>query len=102
MNDESTTAEDQVEDAGDNSIQRLTLTVLAIAGFLLAWYLVADRYTPYTSQSRVTGHVIPVVPRVSGQVADVNVGVNQVVEAGTLLLQIDDSDYRLAVDSAEA
>jgi multidrug resistance efflux pump len=100
MSDESTAPDKPPEQ--DNSIQRLTLTVLAVAGFMLIWYLIADRYTPYTSEARVTGHVIPIAPRVSGQVLEVNVGVNEIVEAGELLFQIDDSDYQLAVDAAEA
>ena len=83
-------------------IQRLTLGVLGFAAFILVWYLVADRFTPYTDQARVTGHIIPVVPRVSGNVVTLNVDVNQRVEAGDLLLQIDPSDYQLAVQQAEA
>ncbi len=88
---------------GDNrSIQRLTLGVLGVCGFLLLWYLVADRYTPYTDQARVTGHIIPIVPRVSGNVLAVNVDVNARVEAGEVLLRIDPSDFQIAVQQAES
>ena len=86
----------------DTSIKRLTLTVLSLCAFLLIWYLVADRYTPYTDQARVTGNIIPVVPRVSGEVIGVDVGVNQVVQQGDVLLRIDPSDYQIAVERAEA
>ena len=83
-------------------IQRLTLGALGICAFLLIWYPVSDRYTPFTDQARVTGHIIPVVPRVSGNVVAVGVGVNSRVAAGDLLLRIDPSDYELAVQQAEA
>lgn len=84
------------------SIRGLTLSVLSLCIFMLAWYLIADRYTPYTSQARVTGNIIPIVPKVSGEVVGVNVGVNQTVEAGDILLQIDPSDYEIALAQAEA
>ncbi len=86
----------------DTSIQKITLGVLGLCAFMLVWYLVGDRYTPYTDQARVTGHIIPVVPRVAGNVVLVNVDVNTRVSAGDVLLQIDPSDYQLAVDQAEA
>ncbi len=83
-------------------IQRITLIVLASCAFLLAWYLVADRYTPYTSAARVTGHIIPIAPQVSGNVVNVPVSVNQRVQVGETLLQIDPADYQLALEKAEA
>jgi len=97
---------EQVEDTSaaqeNRGIQRLTLGVLALCGFMLLCYLVGDRYTPYTDQARVTGHIIPVVPQVSGNVVNVPVGVNAIVQEGDLLLRIDPSDYELAVARAEA
>ncbi len=86
----------------NRGIQRLTLGVLGLSGFMLLCYLIGDRYTPYTAQARVTGHIIPVVPQVSGNVTSVPVGVNAVVEANDLLMRIDPSDYELAVKQAEA
>jgi len=89
-------------DQENASVRKLTLAVLAVCGFMLVWYLIADRYTPYTSQARVTGNIIPIVPKVSGEVISVDVGVNQAVEAGAVLLRIDPADYQLAVEQAEA
>jgi multidrug resistance efflux pump len=86
----------------DTSIRKLTLAVLALCAFMLAWYLIADRYTPYSNQARVTGNIIPIVPKISGEVIAVGVGVNQVVQAGDMLLRIDPADYQLAVEQAEA
>lgn len=89
-------------DQENASVRKLTLAVLTVCAFMLVWYLIADRYTPYTSQARVTGNIIPIVPKVSGEVITVDVGVNQVVEAGAVLLRIDPADYKLAVEQAEA
>jgi multidrug resistance efflux pump len=68
----------------------------------LAWYLTADRYTPYTTQARVEGFVIGVAPRVAGLVTEVWVKNNQEVEQGQSLFQIDPLQYQIAVAKARS
>jgi multidrug resistance efflux pump len=68
----------------------------------LAWYLLADRYTPYTTQARVAGYVVGVAPEVAGTIAEVWVKNNQDVAAGQKLFAIDDSQYRIALAKANA
>ena len=46
----------------------------------LTWYLLADRYTPYTSQARIEGYVVGVAPEVAGTVTRVWARNNQEVE----------------------
>ncbi len=75
-------------------------TVLAIAIF--AWYLVADRFTPYTGNARVKALIVEMVPQVSGYVAAVPVTNGQVVEPGQLLARIDPQPFQLQVDKARA
>jgi membrane fusion protein, multidrug efflux system len=55
-----------------------------------------------TNDAYVTAHFAMVAPRISGQVASVAVDDNQMVQAGDLLVTIDDRDYRAALDRAEA
>jgi multidrug resistance efflux pump len=83
-------------------VRRWTFIVLILCALLLAWYLRADRVTPYSSQARVNALVVPIAPEVSGTLTEVFVGNNQVVRAGQELFQIDIERYRLAVDTAEA
>ncbi|WP_339547456.1 HlyD family secretion protein [Pseudomonas sp. RA_35y_Pfl2_P32] len=68
----------------------------------LAWYLLADRYTPYTQQARVGAFVIPVASEVAGRVIKVNVRNNQDVKAGDVLFEVDPQPYQIAVDRARA
>ena len=68
----------------------------------LAWYLMADRLTPYTQQARVQAFVVPVAPEVSGRVTQVYVRNNQDVKAGAILFEVDPEHYRIAVDRARA
>ena len=68
----------------------------------LAWYLLADRFTPYTQQARVGAFVIPVASEVAGRVIKVNVRNNQDVKAGDVLFEVDPQPYQIAVDRARA
>jgi len=81
---------------------RWTRRVLAVCIVIFIWYLIGDRYTPYTGQARVRGYVVPIVPQVSGEVTEVAVGLNSPVEAGDVLVKILSKDYELAVADAEA
>lgn len=84
------------------SVKRGTLLIgLAILSSL-AWYLVSDRYAPYTSQARVQGYVVGVAPKVAGVVTQVWVENNQKVEDGQRLFQIDPAQYEIALKRAES
>jgi membrane fusion protein (multidrug efflux system) len=56
----------------------------------------------WTDDAYVTAHYATVAPRVSGQVASVDVDDNQPVSAGQLLATIDDRDFRAALATVEA
>ena len=90
-----------VPDAVD-PVRKWTLIVLAICSVLIAWYLVADRHTPYTSQARVHALVVPIASQVSATVIDVFVSNNQFVKEGEELFRIDPDRFQLAVETAEA
>ncbi|MGO4330560.1 HlyD family secretion protein [Cupriavidus sp. 2TAF22] len=76
--------------------------VIGLIVLSLAWYLLADRFTPYTQQARVQAFVVPVAAEVSGRVTRVHVRNNQDVAAGALLFEVDPVHYRIAVDRARA
>lgn len=78
------------------------LIVLALLVLSFLWYLLADRYTPYTSQARVESYVVGIAPQVSGNVEAVLVDNNQQVEAGQVLFKIDASQYRIALQAAQS
>ncbi|AKK00564.1 MULTISPECIES: HlyD family secretion protein [Pseudomonas] len=76
--------------------------VLLLIVLSLVWYLLSDRFTPYTQQARVGAFVIPVASEVAGRVTRVNVRNNQDIDAGELLFEVDPLPYRIAVDRARA
>ena len=55
-----------------------------------------------TDDAQVDAHVTQMSARVGGTVITVAVDDNQLVEAGTLLVQLDPRDYEVAVDKARA
>ncbi|MGH8433098.1 MAG: HlyD family secretion protein [Pseudomonas sp.] len=83
-------------------VKQGTKWVALLIGLSLAWYLLADRFTPYTQQARVQAFVIPVAAEVAGRVTRVHVRNNQDVKAGEVLFEVDQQSYQIAVDRARA
>lgn len=83
-------------------VRNITVVILIAVAFILVWYLIADRHAPWSDQARVQTYIIPIVPQVSGRVIDIAVEKDQIVNAGDVLFRIDPSDYKLAVEGAEA
>ncbi|WP_374440861.1 HlyD family secretion protein [Pseudomonas panipatensis] len=82
----------------DRGIKWLLLLIV----LSLAWYLLADRFTPYTQQARIQAYVVPVSAEVAGQLTRVAVGNNQEVHKGDVLFELDSEQYRIAQARAEA
>ncbi|MFN2636441.1 MAG: HlyD family secretion protein [Gemmatimonadaceae bacterium] len=55
-----------------------------------------------TDNAQVDGHIVPVIAKVGGYVKTVGVNENDHVNAGQLLVQLDDADYRVRLQQAEA
>jgi membrane fusion protein, multidrug efflux system len=74
--------------------------VLIVVGGIFAWRY----FTSYesTDDAQIDGHVNSISPRVSGHVIKLNVDDNQYVQAGTVLVEIDPTDYQVAVERAKA
>jgi membrane fusion protein (multidrug efflux system) len=77
----------------------IVAAVLIVAGFFLWRYLGSYEST---DDAQVDAHLYPVSARVSGYVTKVNVGDNQYVQQGTVLVEIDPKDYEVAVNQAKA
>ena len=77
------------------------LVVLVFVGVVLAIiFLPSD--SVWTDDAYVTAHYATIAPRISGQVATVDVDDNQPVRAGQVLATIDDRDFRAALARDEA
>jgi multidrug resistance efflux pump len=78
----------------------LTTTVLAALGGWAIW----ESYMgpPWTRDGTVRTNVVTMAPEVAGRILTMTVADNQFVHRGDLLLVIDPTDYRNALNSAEA
>jgi membrane fusion protein (multidrug efflux system) len=75
----------------------VVVAVLAV----IAWiWLAAGHET--TDDAQLDAHVTQIAARVGGTVLAVHVEDNQKVDAGTVLVELDPRDYRVAVDRARA
>jgi len=77
----------------------IVIVILGIGGFF-AWRHFSVRES--TDDAQVDGHIHQVNAKVGGTIVDIKVKENQFVEAGALLVQIDDRDFKVALASAEA
>ena len=98
----TTTHQPAPETKQKDPVRKWTLIVLILLLGLLGWYLMADRFTPYTTQARLHALVVPISPLISALVEEVYVTNNQRVAAGDLLFRLNTDDYELALAAAEA
>ena len=78
----------------------LGVVFLLAAGAATWWWMSQGHVS--TDDAQVDAHVTPIAPRVGGTVLRVAVSDNQVVDAGTVLVEIDPRDYQVAIDKAKA
>jgi membrane fusion protein (multidrug efflux system) len=85
--------------SGRNRTWIVVGAVLLVAAIVVAWRYYSVRAS--TDDAQVSGHITPISARVGGVVETVNVGENQHVEAGSVLVQLDRRDYEVALRLAE-
>jgi multidrug resistance efflux pump len=78
------------------------LFIVLVIAALVTYYILADRYTPFTTDAYVQAYVVQVAPRVEGQVVHVYVQENQAVKKKDLLFEIDRRPFEYQVALLEA
>jgi membrane fusion protein (multidrug efflux system) len=72
-------------------------------GAYYGWnYWTVGRFSVSTDDAYVQADTITIAPKVSGYLSAVLVGDNQTVKAGQVLARIDDRDYKVALEQADA
>jgi membrane fusion protein (multidrug efflux system) len=79
----------------------LGLVLLGLVGLGVKKWWFARRHVS-TDDAQVDGHIIPILPKVGGFVAEVRVQENQNVKAGDTLVVLDDRDFRSRLAQTEA
>ncbi len=80
----------------------ITLVAVAIAGALgrVTWNTYME--TPWTRDGTVRAYVVTMSPEIAGRIVQLPVADNQFVHKGDLLMVIDPTNYKIAVNLAEA
>lgn len=77
--------------------------VVAAAAIGLSWAMWREYMgTPWTRDGVVRSYVVTMAPQVAGQIVGVGARDNQFVRKGDVLVTIDPTNYRIAVELAEA
>ena len=90
---------------GERRKRRRNLVILVSALVLIVASLLLWRYLgsyESTDDAQVDVHLYPVSARISGYVVKVNVNDNQWVEKGDVLVEIDPTDYQVALAQAQS
>ena len=75
--------------------------VLAGAGWAAYWSIYL-RYSQSTDDAYVSGNIVQITPQIAGTVIAISADDTQFVRAGQVLVQLDPSDAKVAVEQAEA
>jgi membrane fusion protein (multidrug efflux system) len=86
--------------------KKIILSIVGVLGLLLLFWGFQKwnygRSHQTTDNAQIDGHIVPVLAKVGGYVKTVNVSENDRVNAGQLLVQLDDADYRVRFQQAQA
>lgn len=77
------------------------ILILLVIAAVVIWWLNARHYE-WTDDAFIDARTVTVGAEIAGRITDVAVTDNQPVEAGAVLLRIDDSDYQASLKQAEA
>jgi len=79
----------------------LLIVVVGAIGFGI-WYYTIGRWYEGTDDAYVNGNVVQITPQVAGTVVRINADDGNLVHKGDVLVEIDGSDARIALQQAEA
>jgi membrane fusion protein (multidrug efflux system) len=100
----SADAERELDDSARNNGSRkiVVLCVVLLLALGAAFFYWRATFTEDTDDAQVDGNLYQISARITGQVVKVHVEDNQTVQAGQLLVEIDPTDYQVALDQAQA
>jgi membrane fusion protein, multidrug efflux system len=80
----------------------IVFLVAIVVVVLVGWFWWESRHWESTDDAEIDGHIYPISARVGGQVIKVNYDDGQIVHKGDVLVQIDPTDYQVALARAQA
>jgi len=81
---------------------RTALILFGMLAVLLVLHVIGDRLTPFTSQARLHARVVPIASEVGGRIKAIHVSNDQIIKAGAPLFTLDDANFLIGIEKAEA
>jgi membrane fusion protein (multidrug efflux system) len=86
--------------------KKIVLPIIAVVALLVLFWAFQKwnygRSHQSTDNAQVDGHIVPVLAKVGSYVTSVSVNENDHVNAGQVLVQLDDRDFRVRLQQAQA
>lgn len=79
----------------------VAILILLVIAAVVIWWINARQYE-WTDDAFIDARTVTIGAEIAGRITDVAVTDNQAVEAGAMLLRIDDSDYQASLKQAQA
>ncbi|MBI5626243.1 MAG: HlyD family efflux transporter periplasmic adaptor subunit [Nitrosomonadales bacterium] len=102
MTDQAAIATPANPDKRKGVLLRIGALVLVVLLAVFLWWFFSGRWYSNTDDAYIGGNVVAVMPLTGGSVVSIQADTTQAVTEGQILVQLDDSDARLQLDSAVA
>jgi len=79
----------------------ISVAILILLGGV-GWWFLEGRFWVSTDDAYIRGDISTIAPKVAGYIKNVSVQANHLVKKGDVLFWLDDGDYRIAFDEAQA
>ncbi|UJF19277.1 HlyD family secretion protein [Vibrio sp. SS-MA-C1-2] len=86
------------------SLTKFIIPIILVISAIFLGHSIWNTYmsAPWTRDAKVRAEIIQVAPKVSGQIIKINVSDNDFVKKGTIIFEIEATDYENKVKEAEA
>ena len=97
---------DVKKEIGESNKNKLSIwaivSIIVLITVCLCWFIVGALRFQSTDDAYVETTTVSVAPKVNGEIVEVLVTDNQFVNAGDVVARIDDADYKIRLEQAEA
>ncbi len=96
-------SEENIKPNKNKKLKEIIIILLVIIGIITGsiYYINSMKYQT-TDDAYVESDLIQIAPRVSGQIKEIYIKDNQKIKEGDIIAKIDDVDYKIKLDQAQA
>jgi membrane fusion protein, multidrug efflux system len=103
------TTKEQAGAATPETLRKRKIAMMILGGAFLAlgllwllYWLIWGQFEEYTDDAYVNGNLVQLMPQIPGTVIEVNTDDTQLVKEGQVIIKLDQADYAIALQRAQA